>query len=80
MIQQAKNDIELLPEVNRSAVDRLERYKSELLVVEHSVKKHKMKVDKLGVVVKKTHVGHYRLFDAGHLHLSLVHRTVSMQP
>lgn len=56
VIQQARNDMELLPEVNRSAVDRLERYKSELQVVEQSVKKHKMKVDKLGSVVKKTHV------------------------
>lgn len=49
--------MELLPEVNRNAVDRLERYKSELQVVEQSVKKHKMKVDKLDSVVKKTHVG-----------------------
>jgi transposase len=41
VIQQARNDIDLLPEVNRSAIDRLERYKSELAVVQQSVKKHK---------------------------------------
>lgn len=49
----------MLPEVNRSAVDRLERYKSELEVVEQSVKKHKMKVEKLDSVVKKTHVSRF---------------------
>ncbi|KAJ9118232.1 hypothetical protein QFC22_004139 [Naganishia vaughanmartiniae] len=54
-IEQAKNDMELLPEVNRSAVDRRNRYKNELAVVESSVKKHKMRVDKLGMVVQQTH-------------------------
>lgn len=65
VIQQAQNDIDLLPEINRSAIDRLERYKSELAVVEQSVKKHKMKVDKLSIVVKKTHVSHYRIHTVG---------------
>jgi hypothetical protein len=55
-IEQAKNDMELLPEVNRSAVERRNRYKNELAVVESSVKKHKMRVDKLGMVVQQTHV------------------------
>ncbi|KAJ9126337.1 hypothetical protein QFC24_002070 [Naganishia onofrii] len=54
-IEQAKNDMELLPEVNRSAVERRNRYKNELAVVESSVKKHKMRVDKLGMVVQQTH-------------------------
>lgn len=65
VIQQAQNDIDLLPEVNRSAIDRLERYKSELAVVEQSVKKLKMKVDKLDMVVKKTHVSYYRTHNVG---------------
>jgi hypothetical protein len=73
--------LELLPEVNRSAVDRLERYKSELLVVEHSVKKHKMKVDKLGVTVKKTHVRHVQLKTCWLLiSFLLPPRTNSMEP
>ncbi|KAJ9099824.1 hypothetical protein QFC21_003824 [Naganishia friedmannii] len=54
-IEQAKNDMELLPEVNKSAVDRRNRYKNELAVVESSVKRHKMRVDKLGMVVQQTH-------------------------